>query len=75
MTAFRDTSQEASLVWSRITAQYSLKDGAPEYIIGRPRKLGRYAKCWLDNVKEWNKLDSPTLMMKAEDLAGRTAQT
>ena len=31
------------------------------------RKRGRQVKCWADNLKEWTRLDSPTLTRLAED--------
>ena len=34
------------------------------------RRRGRQAKCWLDNIKDWTRMDSPTLMRQAEDRAG-----
>ena len=33
------------------------------------RKRGRQQKSWLDNIKEWTRMDSPTLIRKAEDRA------
>lgn len=33
------------------------------------RRRGRQPKCWMDNIKEWTRLDSPTLIRKAEDRA------
>ena len=33
------------------------------------RSRGRQRKCWMDNIKEWTRLDSPTLIRKAEDRA------
>lgn len=34
------------------------------------RRRGRQAKCWLDNIKEWTRMDSYTLMRRTEDRAG-----
>ena len=34
------------------------------------RRRGRQTKCWMDNVKEWTRLDSPSLLRAAEDRAG-----
>ena len=31
------------------------------------RKHGRQQKTWLDNIKEWTRMDSPTLLRAAED--------
>ena len=31
------------------------------------RKRGRQVKCWVDNLKEWTRLDSPTLTRLVED--------
>ena len=31
------------------------------------RKRGRQTKCWADNLKEWTRIDSPTLTRLAED--------
>ena len=31
------------------------------------RKRRRQVKCWADNLKEWTRLDSPTLTRLAED--------
>ena len=31
------------------------------------RKRGRQSKTWLDNVKEWTRMDSPNLIRTAED--------
>lgn len=31
------------------------------------RKRGRQTKCWMDNIKEWTRMDSPTLIRKAEN--------
>ena len=34
------------------------------------RRRGRQAKAWMDNIKEWTRMDSPTLIRKAEDRSG-----
>lgn len=34
------------------------------------RRRGRQMKSWMDNIKEWTRLDSPTLLRRAEDRAG-----
>lgn len=34
------------------------------------RRRGRQVKCWMDNIKDWTRLDSPSLIRKAEDRAG-----
>ena len=34
------------------------------------RRRGRQNKTWMDNIKEWTRLDSPTLLRKTEDRPG-----
>ena len=34
------------------------------------RKRGRQVKCWMDNIKEWTRMNSPTLIREAEDRTG-----
>lgn len=31
------------------------------------RRRGRQVKCWMDNIKDWTQMDTPTLLRKAED--------
>ena len=33
------------------------------------RRRGRQTKSWMDNIREWTRLDSPTLIRRAEDRA------
>lgn len=34
------------------------------------RKRGRQPKSWMDNIKDWTRMDSPTLIRQAEDRTG-----
>ena len=34
------------------------------------RKRGRQTKSWMDNIKEWTRMDSPALLRRAEDRDG-----
>ena len=56
------------LAWfGHITRHDSLAKTVMQGTLEGGRKRGRQAKCWADNLKEWTRLDSPTLTRLAED--------
>ena len=65
------TVKKRKLKWyGHITRHNSLSKTILQGTIEGGRRRGRQRKCWLDNIKEWTRLDSPTLLRKAEDRDG-----
>ena len=56
------------LAWfGHISRHNSLAKTVLQVTLEGGRKSGRQVKCWTDNLKEWTRLDSPTLTRLAED--------
>ena len=65
------TVKRRKLAWfGHVTRHDSLPKIILQGTLEGGRKRGRQPKCWLDNIKEWTRLDSPTLLRKAEDRSG-----
>ena len=59
------------LSWfGHVTRHNSLPKTVLQGTLEGGRRKGRQAKCWLDNIKEWTRMDGPLLIRKAEDRAG-----
>ena len=63
--------KKRKLAWfGHVTRRNSLPKTVLQGTLEGGRRRGRQAKCWLDNIKEWTRMDSPTLIRRAEDRAG-----
>ena len=63
----RDSEKKKTcMVWPHFSPQQPGQDSAAGNLEGG-RKRGRQVKRWADNLKEWTRLDSPTLTRLAED--------
>ena len=64
------TIKRRKLTWfGHVTRHNSLPKTILQGTLEGGRKRGRQAKSWLDNIKEWTRMDTPTLIRKAEDRA------
>ena len=62
------TVKRRKLTWfGHVTRHNNLPKTVLQGTLEGGRKRGRQMKCWMDNVKEWTRMDSPTLIRKAED--------
>ena len=63
--------KKRKLSWfGHVTRQNTLPKTVLQGTLEGGRRRGRQAKCWTDNIKEWTRLDSPSLIRQAEDRAG-----
>ena len=61
------TIKRRKLTWfGQVTRHNSLPKTILQGTLEGGRKRGRQAKSWLDNIKEWTRMDTPTLIRKAE---------
>ena len=61
------TIKRRKLTWfGHVTRHNSLPKTILQGTLEGGRKRGRQAKSWLDNIKEWTRMDTPTLIRKAE---------
>ena len=65
--ATRSLPSDKSSGADNITSHTSLAKTLLQGNLEDDRKRGRQAKCWTDNLKEWTRLDSPTMTRLAED--------
>mgnify|MGYP006273469667 CR=1 FL=1 len=65
------TVKKRKLAWfGHVTRHNTLPKTVLQGTLEGGRRRGRQTKSWMDNIKEWTHLDSPTLIRKAEDRAG-----
>ena len=65
------TIKRRKLSWfGHVTRHNTLSRTVLQGTLEGSRRRGRQAKCWMDNVKEWTRMDSPTLIRKVEDRDG-----
>ena len=65
------TVKRRKLSWfGHVTRHNSLPKTILQGTVEGGRKRGRQVKSWMDNIKEWTRMDSPTLIRKAEDRNG-----
>ena len=65
------TVKKRKLSWfGHVTRHNSLPKTILQGTLEGGRRRGRQAKSWLDNIEEWTRMDSPTLIRRAEDRAG-----
>ena len=63
--------KKRKLSWfGHVTRHNSLPKTVLQGTLEGGRRRGRQAKCFLDNIKEWARMDSPTLIRRVEDWAG-----
>ena len=63
--------KKRKLSWfGHITRHNSLPKTVLQGTLEGGRRRGRQTKSWMDNIKEWTRLDSPTLIRRAEDRGG-----
>ena len=62
------TVKRRKLAWfGHVTRHNSLPKTVLQGTLEGRRRRGRQTKSWMDNIKEWTRMDSPTLIRKAED--------
>ena len=60
--------KKRKLSWfGHVTRHNSLPKTVLQGTLEGGRRRGRQTKSWMDNIKEWTRLDSPTLLRQAED--------
>ena len=65
------TVKRRKLSWfGHVTRHNTLPKTVLQGTLEGGRRRGRQAKAWMDNIKEWTRMDSPTLIRKAEDRNG-----
>lgn len=65
------TAKRRKLKWfGHVTRHNTLPKTVLQGTLEGGRRRGRQLKCWMDNIKEWTQMDSPTLIRRAEDRAG-----
>ena len=65
------TVKRRKLAWfGHVTRHNNLSKTVLQGTLEGGRKRGRQMKSWMDNIKEWTRMDSPTLIRKAEDRPG-----
>ena len=65
------TVKRRKLSWfGHITRHNTLPKTVLQGTLEGGRRRGRQTKCWMDNIKDWTRLDSPSLIREAEDRAG-----
>ena len=63
--------KKRKLSWfGHVTRRNSLPKTILQGTLEGGRRRERQTKCWLDNIKEWTRMNSPTLIRRAEDRAG-----
>ena len=62
------TVKRRKLSWfGHVTRHNSLPKTILQGTLEGGRRRGRQAKSWMDNIKEWTRMDSPTLIREAEN--------
>ena len=65
------TVRRRKLSWfGHVTRHNTLSKTILQGTLEGGRRRGRQKKGWMDNIKEWTRLDSPTLLREVEDRAG-----
>ena len=65
------TVKRRKLMWfGHVTRHNTLPKTVLQGTLEGGRRRGRQAKSWMDNIKDWTRMDSPTLIRKAEDRSG-----
>ena len=65
------TVKRRKLSWfGHVTRHNNLPKTVLQGTLEGGRRRGRQTKSWMDNIKEWTRMDSPTLIRKAEDRNG-----